>query len=127
MAGTAFSFPVGGFWPFGKITVTTNGTPVAINTNVGAQGQGGQFPTQMARRIRQLLIYPLSTNTKPVYVVMKGYSHTVTNGVLCIVYPGAVGSLPQGALLDGAMPTIDSFYLDSEVNGEGAFCVGIYG
>lgn len=128
MAGTAFSYPVGSFWPFGKITVTTTGTPVAINGNVGKQTQGGQYPTQMSNRIRQLLVFPFSTNTKAVYVVMKGYDHaTKTNGVLGVAYVGAVLSLPNGALLEGALPTIDNFYLDSEVNGEGAFVVGIYG
>ena len=128
MAGQAFTFPVGGFWPLGKITVPTAGTPVAINTNVGKQTQGGQFSTQMSNRIRQLVISPLTANTKAVYVVMKGYDATTkTNGVIVRVPINTVGSIPPGCLLEGAMPTIDNLYLDSEVNGEGAFLMAIYG
>ena len=128
MANAPFSNPSGGTWPLGFITVATAGTPVAINTNVGPQGQGAAYPTQFAKRVRQLIVTPKSTNTKWVYLVWNGYDHTTNqNGVLLGVPQGTIGSIPAGALLQSALISIDNLSLDADVSGEGAFITAIYG
>lgn len=142
MAGTPFVIPTGGFWPLGKITIATAGTPVPINTNVGAQGQGtsqgaGQ-PLKMSSRIRGLMFsQPLTTTTgKKIYVMKAGYKATQTNGIIAVITCGTstVAAtdpqpilLPPGCLLDGAMPTIDFFTLDADESGASVQVTAIYG
>lgn len=122
--GLPFSKPAGGFWPLGEITVAAAGNPQPLTVNVGNDGQG---PLKLPRRVRQLQVYPAPGNTKPVYVMMRGYSHLESNGVIAVVYPGHPVALPHGCLLEGVAVLIDNYYLDAEVDGEGAYATAVFG
>lgn len=132
MAGTAFIFPVGGFWPMGLVTVAAPGTTVPVNINVGAQkGAAGQTQ-RFSQRCRQFTFStpgPNATapNTKAIYICKKGYNRTQTNGVLLILEPGQNKSLPDGNLLSGASVAPDDLVVDSDGPNNSVIVVGIYG
>jgi hypothetical protein len=133
MAGIAFGNPTGGFWPLGKITVAAAGTPVPINTNVGAQGQSALHP---AKHIRGLIISSLQTTTpgKRLYLVKHGYTKSNTNGIIAVLVGGSVAGAttdPQpifipNYLLEGGAPTIDVIDLDADENGANCQVTAIY-
>ncbi len=134
-AGTPWTNPSGGFWPLGKITIAAAGTPVPINTNVGAQGQKS---LQMARRIRGLIFSNMISTTAGdrIYVLKHGYTKTQTNGIIAILICGTSASaatnpqpiqLPPGELLRDALPTPDFFDLDADTSGASVQVTAIYG
>lgn len=124
MSGMPFTNPAGGFWPLGLITVIESGTAVALTLNVGRNGQG---PMHLPRRIRQLILSADPRNTGNVYLVMSGYTHRNTNGVIVVLPPRQIAALPHGCLLEGTAVNVDNYYLDAEIDGDGAYATAIYG
>ena len=135
MSNQAWKNPSGGFWPLGKITVANAGTPVLLNTNVGAQQEG---TLQMARRIRQLIFsLPLTTTAgKKIYLLMKGAaSKGDTNMVVAVITCGVAAgaatdpqpiSVPSVPLQKVALGTPDQFSLDADENGASVQVTAIY-
>lgn len=112
-----------GLVPLGEITVTTAGTPVKLNTNVGAQSQSAAN-LRGARRFRQIVVSAPAANTLDIIVLFVG------NGALSAVVidripPGQSRSYPQGTLLDHGSMNLDYFSLDASTNGNKADCYGI--
>lgn len=134
MAGTAWITPSGGFWPLGKITVASAGTPVPLTNNVGAQAEGSM---KMARRCRAFIFSgPLTTTLgKNIYVLKAGAtSKSQTNMVIAVIPCGTSStlmpnptSLPVGCLLENAQVTPDFFSLDSDEDGASVQVTAIYG
>lgn len=129
-----FKNPVGGLSPLGYVAAAVSGTPVPLNTNVGAQSQGTSRPgAGGSNRFRQLIISADPANTQNVYLVWTGYAGPNGGGsydsryILDKIPPGVSRSYPQGSLLEHVALNIDNFVLDNDVNGEGAFCSVIYG
>lgn len=110
--------PSGGISPLGKITVAVPGTPIPLNTNVGAQGQANN---KFASRFRQLTIAANPNNTKPVYLCWNGTDRTSSVGCFEAIPPGERRAFPDGSLLITSAINIDNLVLDADVGGESAF------
>lgn len=136
MAGTAWTTPSGGFWPLGKITVATAGTPIALNTNVGTQAEGS---LKMARRVRALIFSgPLTTTLgKNIYLVYKGNAtpgtKSTTNQIVAIIPCGTAATLmpqpvamPPNSFLENSRTVIDNFLIDADENGASVQVTAIY-
>lgn len=131
MAVGIFKNPVGGLSPLGFIPVAVAGTTVGLNTFTGKQGESATSG-RATNRFRQIIIASDPANTKNVYLVWNGYTGPLganydARYVLDKIPPGQQRSYPVGALSDGARLNIDNFVLDSDVNGEGAYCSVFYG
>ena len=128
MANTAFKNPVA-IWPLGKITVTSHGTPVDLTTNVGAQIQSATNFLG-SKRIRQIVFFPDPANTGSIFITKKGHPYTDTNCVCAIIFKPAWSqqvSLPDGALVEGALFSPDDFSVDADADSQSVYAVGIYG
>lgn len=119
-----FLNPVGGASPLGKISTVTGGTPVPLNTNVGAQGQGA---LKFASRFKQLIIDADPANTGNIYLCWKGFDRTSVVGVLAKIPPGARRAWPDGAVLQTVSINVDNFTIDSDVDAEGTYASVIWG
>lgn len=119
MAITAFTSPVSGLWPFGQIVVTTAGTPVALNINIGAQTQTSGHATGA---VRQLILTAPAGNTGPTYLLRKVVGQTVTaantNFIVAVINPGQEVNLPLGLMLSAAINP-DDYLVDAGVTGSG--------
>lgn len=116
----------GGIWPLGEITVAASGTPVGLNTNVGAQSQTGMV---RSTRFRQIVVNALPTNTRNLYLVFTGNgslgaSKATPNYIIDVIVPGASKAYPP-VLIDRSGINIDYLSLDADVNGEGAAVYGV--
>lgn len=138
MAVGIFKNPVGGLTPLGYVSTVAAGTPVPINTNVGAQTQSASKPgAGGTNRFRQLIIATDPANTKMVYLIWNNNSGTQYTGpaganyqpkyVFDKIPPGVQRSYPYGSLLEHVAINIDNFNIDTDVTGEGAFISAIYG
>src|SRR5208282_2667441 len=96
---TTFANPSGGPFPLGKITVTTDGTPVALTVNTGNL---------------YIMFGNVSASANP-------------NAILAQIPPGGSCSLPQGGLLINSKINLDQLFLDADVNGSIAYANAIYG
>lgn len=128
MANTAYTNPVGGFWPFGKISIATSGVPVKLTVNVGSQEQGSAFAMQMSRRLRQIIFVADPTSAGNIFITKAGHPYTDTNCVVLVVWNnGNEYSLPHGSLLQGVLVPPDDLSVDADKNGSSVYAVGIYG
>ena len=127
MANTAYKNPVA-IWPFGKITVSSHGTPVSLNTNVGAQSQSATNPFG-SKRIRQIIFFPDPANTGNIFITKAGHPYTDTNCVMAIIPkpPIAPVALPFGALAEGAWFSPDDFSVDADADSQSVYAVGVWG
>jgi hypothetical protein len=66
-------------------------------------------------------------NDGTLYLMMNGYNHVMSNGVILLVPRGAVGSFPFGGLLTGPPLNVDALFLDAECDNDSAYVSGIYG
>ncbi|HKM80827.1 MAG TPA: hypothetical protein VJY15_07685 [Candidatus Acidoferrum sp.] len=122
---TTFANPSGGPFPLGKITVTTDGTPVALTVNTGSMKEG---PLKMARRFQQVTVYAAKVNTGNLYIMFGNVSASANpNAILAQIPPGGSCSLPQGGLLINSKINLDQLFLDADVNGSIAYANAIYG
>jgi hypothetical protein len=116
MAITAFTSPVSGLWPLGKISVGTPGTAVALNTNVGAQTNGTPT-TRPSGNVNQLILMAPATNTALVYLIRKVNGLTVskanTNFIVAILGPGQTVSLPATQMVGTAI-NLDDYVVDAD-------------
>jgi len=126
MAITAFSNPVPGIWPLGKITVTTAGTAVPLNINVGAQTESGAVPTKGVRQLN--LACPTTGNTGLVYLIRKiagtTTSKTNTGVIVTVIEPGQVIPLPDGLLVNSTI-NVDDYVLDADTSGNVIYACAI--
>lgn len=127
MAITAFTSPVGGLWPWGKIVVAAAGTPVALNTNIGPQT--ATTTTAPTGSVRQLEISAVHTNTSYVYILRKVNGVTVTaattpNFIVAVIPPGMARPVPFSPI--DASINADDYVVDVDVSGEGCHVVAYY-
>jgi hypothetical protein len=128
MPNTPYTEPVGGFWPLGKIIVTTAGVPVPLTQNVGSQKQGGSYSLKKASRVRQYIFTLDSASGGNIYITKSPHSYTDTNCVVLVCWnKGVEYSLPHGCLLDGALVTPDDLYVDADADGCAVWVTAIYG
>lgn len=127
MAITAFTSPVNGLWPFGEIVVTTAGTPVNLNINIGAQTQTSGHATGA---VRQLILTAPVGNTGLIYLLRKvagqAVNKTNTNFIVAVVSPGQEVNLPLGLLLSAAINP-DDYAVDADVSTNLVIATGVYG
>lgn len=119
-----FNNPVGGASPLGKIIVAAGGTPIKLNTNVGAQGQGS---LKFASRFKQLLLDTDPANTGNIYLCWNGFDRTSATGVLAKIPPGTRRAWPDGGILQTTSINVDNFTIDADVDGEATYASVIWG
>ncbi len=129
MTITAFQSPVSGMWPLGMITVATAGSPVALNTNVGAQRQ--TLTTHPAGSVRQIVFTGDADNTGAIYVLRRVSGQTVTrlttNFIIAVAYPGQTVSIPYGNVGISASLSVDDYVIDADFNSSTVFAVAYFG
>lgn len=115
---TAFTSPVSGLWPLGKIAVATAGTPVALNVNVGAQTNGTPS-TRPSGNVNQLIFTAPASNTLLIYVIRKLAGSTVTKSntgfFVAIINPGQTISLPGNQAV-GTCINLDDYVIDADTS-----------
>jgi hypothetical protein len=118
-----FTNPSGGVTPLGEFAVTA-GTPVALNKNVGPQGQS---KLKMAKRFQQVMISCPTANTGDVYLVWgNNPAGTVPNAILAIISPGRAVPIPNGLLVNSKI-NIDNLWLDATAATQTAVAFAVYG
>ena len=125
MSAAAQVNPLSGIWPLGLITVTTAGTPVNLNTRVGAQ-KAVAGTRQYPSRVRQIIFStPGGTTGRPnagnIYISYQGATKSDVNNVVLVIPPGAQYSIPHGLGLEQAAIVPDNFSVDADVNGDGVY------
>jgi hypothetical protein len=115
--------PSGGLNPLGSISVTA-GTPVRLNTNVGAQGQG---PLKAAVRYQQVIISCPTANTGDVYL-MAGDNTAAGHpaAIIAVIAPGRSIPFPNGLLVNSKI-NIDHLWLDASTAEQVAIGCAVYG
>lgn len=129
MTITAFASPISGIWPLGMITVGASGTPVALNTNVGAQTANQR--TGPTDTVRQLIFTGDSDNSGAIYVLRRVVGQTVTklttNFIVAVIYPGQTQAIPNGSLGISASLNVDDYLIDADSNGDKVFPSAYFG
>lgn len=85
-----YTMPYGPYWPLGRITVATPGTPVPLTQNLNAAGLA-YVPTgtsQYAAAFNQILVRAAVANTANIYIVVPGGSKNDTNSIIAFLQPG---------------------------------------
>ena len=129
MSITAFKSPVSGLWPLGQITVATAGTPVALNTNVGAQ-TGGTPTSAPSGNVNALILQCPATNTTLTYLLRNVQGQTITKSdtgfIVAIVAPGDTVTLPSGLFI-GTPINVDDYLVDADTNGNKMIATAVRG
>lgn len=135
---TTFGNPQGPVYPLGLITVANAGTPVDLSQRVGTNSSfgtpsGGVSPLTAAGSpaplvCNKLIITPIGTAGKYIYLIYKGQAAGAGNGtsVICAVPVGQtfVLEMPPHA---GNPLALDRLQLDTDTNGTAAFVTAIMG
>jgi hypothetical protein len=103
--------------PFGPVKVTAPGTPVALTTNLLAQGtlQGGD-PVA----VNKISVVSLPSNTGAVYIGIAGMNKSTMQGVLFAFSAANIGW--QITTNEGLNTyRFDEIYVDADVAGEGVY------
>lgn len=95
---------------YGKVAVTTGGTPVQID----ADGLG--------RVVQSLIVQSLASNTDKIYLGRQGMVKATGVGVIAVLTPTAA---PFKLDAFGNGFKTDKLYLDAAVDGEGAYISAI--
>lgn len=129
MALTAMTSPCPGIWPLGEITVTTSGTPVALNINVGAQTNGTPT-TRPSGNVRSLILSAFTANTGDMLLIRKaaGQSNTKANTgfIAAVIAPGHSISLPGSAGLASDI-NIDDWLIDATASSNSVVASALVG
>lgn len=112
MASRPETNAIGGLWPLGTITITA-GTPIALNSIVGAKNAKQPF----SRSCRQL-IFSTAGNTGLIYINDGNYAGKDVNRTVMIIGPQTANiAMPQTALTESVLD-IDRYYVDGTNSGD---------
>ena len=84
----AFGNPLGPFYPLGRITVTTPGTPVPLNINVPTTTAFGTTTSPAPVVAHNFTITSLAANPGYTYIVYASGSKNLPNSILLMLPPG---------------------------------------
>lgn len=127
MSIVAFTSPRSGLWPWGLLTVSTVGTAVPLNLNIGPQtATPSTHPTGM---VRQLIVAAPTTNTGNTYVLVQPKGVTVSaastpNFVVIVVPAGTTVTVPSFPI--SASINADDLVADADTNNNAIYVVGYY-
>lgn len=122
---TPLLVPYGPFWPLGLITVTTAGTPVHLDVNIGNY-YSATGKSEYGASFNQIWVYASTTNTGNIYLVSPGQNASNTGAIIWTLAPG-------GFIFIGAdsparnMYGLNSFDIDATTSGNSAQVTGVVG
>ncbi len=103
--------------PFGPVTVSTPGTPVAICSKLYAMGLA--VPGDIVE-VNKISVIAMPANTGKVYVGVPGMNKTTLAGVLYVFASGnAAWEITNN--VGGDTYRFDKFLIDADVAGEGVY------
>ena len=110
----------GPVYPLGKITVTTAGTPIALNINVPVIDKTGTNTPLKCAKIK-VMADPGNTAAKSIYLIFTGQAAAASSGTsVCLQVPPGQERTLETANLEPLF-SVDKFSLDADVNGLVAF------
>jgi len=119
----------GAIVPLGKITVATDGTPIALSVNcgplagqLGAPGSNAGLP---GTPLVQIILTAPATNTLGIYILPRGKTKTNTDSIIAFINPGNSISLPSGLVGSAILP--ENFVVDSDTSGNIVYGCGFIG
>lgn len=125
MANTSLPVPYGPFQPLGLITITTVGTPVAINVNLGAY-YTSTGKSEYAMSFNQLWLRATSSNTGAIYLMAPGQTSTNTGMIIWYLLPGEYIFIGGDALSRNTYD-LGCMQIDAATDGNSVTVTGIVG
>lgn len=123
---TPFFVPYGPFQPLGLITVTTAGTPVALDSNLASNYYSAKGKSEYAISFNQIWLKATSTNTGNIYLVLPGQVASNTSAIIWALGPGEFIFIGADALSRNNYG-LNAFMLDATTSGNTVLVTGVVG